>query len=222
MHRNLLELVSNVYTVLYGVMLLHLYATLLANVSLNIYVHLSNTPSMTLLFNKISYAFPSSLQNLLVFTLTLIPLIAIEILVVLYYGKIYQMLLEALLFFLFTGDLIILIELIILPILITKIILFFVNIENKACNPIASLQCLHLIHLNSLLKILLHTGMTFIGLALEVLLYNFIPLLAILLYITLSLITVFSNSELNTIKSILSSIPPFGIVVAKRKVCGSH
>jgi hypothetical protein len=59
-------------------------------------------------------------------------------------------------------------------------------------------------------------------LALEVLLYNFIPLLAILLYITLFLITVFSNSELNTIRSILSSIPPFGIVVAKRKVCGSH
>lgn len=222
MHRNLLELASNVYTVLYGVMLLHLYATLLANVSLNIYVHLSNTLSMALLFNKISYAFLSSLQNLLVFTLTLIPLIAIEILIVLHYGKIYQMLLEALLFFLFTGDLIILIELIILPILIAKIILFFVNIENKACNPVSSLQCLHLIPLNSLLKILLHTGMTFIVLALEVLLYNFIPLLAILLYITLFLITVFSNSELNTIRSILSSIPPFGIVVAKRKACGSH
>jgi hypothetical protein len=219
------KMLSNIYTVLYGIILLHLYASFLATKSINILMHLPNT-STSLLYNDIAIKVPALLQSLLTFTLILIPLIIIEILIVLYYKKRYQLLAEALLFFLFTGDLIILIELTFLSILFIKIIQFFIDFKKKAGTTMAFAQHQNTIQLHESLKFyyndlptaLICFGLVFISLAIETLLYSFIPLIAVLLYILLLFITMLTCRRFDIKKSILLCIPPYGIIIAIRDV----
>jgi hypothetical protein len=147
------------------------------------------------------------------------PLLLIELLVVLYYGKSYQVFIEAFLFFLFTGDFIILIELTVLPIPIIKVMQFFVSFKNRICNAKQTMQQLYALSYDKLVDVLLHIGATLVALSFEAMLYNFITLVAILLYIILSAIVIFLERERDIMKNFLSSIPPLGILIALRSSC---
>ena len=216
MHKNLIESLCNIYSILYGILFLHVYKLFLFSTSLSIYTY---TLSAVLFFSKINTNLLTLLNNFLRFTFILMPLLLIELLVVLYYGKSYQVFIEAFLFFLFTGDFIILIELTVLPIPIIKVMQFFVSFKNRICNAKQTMQQLYALPYDKLVDVLLRMGATLVALSFEAMLYNFITLVAILLYIILSAIVIFLERERDIMKNFLSSIPPLGILIALRGSC---
>ncbi|MEM0026827.1 MAG: hypothetical protein QXT53_02335 [Ignisphaera sp.] len=206
----------HVYTTILGVVLLQLYSMLLNNPNLSIFTYLAfHGFKVDSIQNYIidSYLITASrFQKILVFVIASIILMSVDVVRVLKYNGQHQLLLEVLLYFIFTGDVVSTLVLFIIVASLLRILKPFFNahrIEKESVNNVNNKLLLS--------DLFIAVGTTIIILCLEILFFRFITLLTTIVYLTLftiiALAKFYQLSISYFLEILLISIPPFGLVI---------
>ncbi len=216
-NHKLVDTLFNIYTVMLGIILLLFYLTFLSNLKLSIfdyiYIYGFRVDSLQMYLANSIQALTKYFPRFLSYILFSSLFIAIETLIVIKQRSKPQLLIEALLYFLFTGDITSTLILLIIMILNLKFLTFFIN-ENKNEKK-RDVECFS--NEAKLSTLLIAFGSLLLMFSLESLVFRFITVTTLVVYMVIFIGVAFLKlhclARQSIAKIILVSIPPFGVVV---------